>query len=132
LPKDSVYTDMSEPEIGVSTYLRDELSLWWEYESPIFVKDEKDRPRVWTPDFFLPKLGMYIEVVGSEKNWEDGQQNYQYRQQIYRNNKVNVIFIHYWKEDWKNHTTEMIQRIENLRHAEVRKMLKKVSKGLVI
>ena len=127
--KDSVYEDMSEPERIVSKYLRDELDIWWLYEFPIFVKDEKGRPRVWTPDFFLPNLGMYVEVVGSEKNWEDGRQDYQYRQGIYKINKVNVIFIHFWKDDWRNHIVEMIQKIENARHVKVEKMLDKLSKN---
>ena len=121
--KDSVYEDMSEPERIVSEYLRDELDVWWIYEFPIFVKDEKERPRVWTPDFFLPTLGMYVEVVGSQKIWEDKEQNYQYRQKIYKDNKVNVVFIHFWREDWRSHTVRMIQRIDNARHAEVEKML---------
>jgi hypothetical protein len=65
---------MSEPERVVSEYLRDELGIWWKYEFPIFVYDEKKRPRVWTPYFFLEKLNIYVEVVGSEKNWEDNEE----------------------------------------------------------
>jgi hypothetical protein len=65
---------MSEPERVVSEYLRDGLGIWWKYEFPIFVYDEKKRPRVWTPDFFLEKLNIYVEVVGSEKNWEDNEE----------------------------------------------------------
>ena len=94
----SIYEDMSVPERIVSEYLRDELKVWWHYEFPIFVYDEKERPRVWTPDFFLPNLGMYIEVVGSQKNWENLKQDYQYRQKIFKRNKVNVVFIHFWKK----------------------------------
>jgi hypothetical protein len=122
IPKESIYEDMSEPERIVSEFLRYELNIWWHYEFPIFVYDEKERPRVWSPDFFLPNLGMYIEVVGSKKNWEDNRKNYQYRQKIYKNNKVNIIFIHFWREDWKSHTVQMIQRIENARHAKVQKL----------
>jgi hypothetical protein len=43
--KDSVYADMEESEKLVADYLR-ELNLWWIYESPVFVYDEKERPRV--------------------------------------------------------------------------------------
>lgn len=57
----SVYADMTPHEKEVANYLQ-ELGLWWQYESPVFVYDEKDRPRVWTPDFYIPKLGMYVEV----------------------------------------------------------------------
>jgi len=42
---ESVYADMSESEKEVALYLQ-ELGLYWKYESPIFVYDEKGRPRV--------------------------------------------------------------------------------------
>ena len=117
---------MSEPERVVAEFLRDELKIWWRYESPIFVYDEKDRPRLWTPDFFLPNLGMFVEVVGSEKNWEDNRQNYQYRKKIFKSNDCHVIFVHFWKQNWKKHTINKIREIENYRHANVEKMLDSV------
>lgn len=73
--KNSVYSDMEESEKQVAKCLR-ELDLWWQYEFPVFVYDEKKRPRVWTPDFYIPKLGMYIEVCGSEEF------DYRYRENL--------------------------------------------------
>ena len=125
MSKDSSYEGMSEPECIVSEYLRDELKIWWHYEFPIFVFDEKERPRVWIPDFFLPNLGIYIEVVGSRKDWEDNKQNYQNRQKIFKKNKFNVIFIHFWRKDWRSHTIRMIQRIEDARYNEVKNLFRK-------
>jgi hypothetical protein len=129
MSKESVYQDMSEPERIVSEYLR-ELNIWWLYEFPIFVYDEKERPRVWTPDFYLQNLRMFLEVVGSEKNYEDAKQNYQYRQKIFKKNKIDVIFVHFWKEDWRTHVVDMIRRIENVRHSQVRKMIDSFFKKL--
>ena len=40
---DSVYDDMKVSERQVADYLK-ELGLFWFYESPIFIYDEKDRP----------------------------------------------------------------------------------------
>ena len=120
------YKDMSRPEKAVAKFLRDQLDLWWHYEFPIFVYDEKKRPRVWTPDFFLPKLGMYVEVVGSEKAYSDKSQNYQYRQKIFEANNCIVIFVHYWKKDWKSHLIRRIHQFESQRYAEVQKMLESV------
>lgn len=54
---------MANSEKQVADYLR-ELDLWWVYEFPVFVYDEKKRPRVWTPDFQIPKLVMHVEVCG--------------------------------------------------------------------
>ncbi len=116
--KDSVYDDMKESEKQVAGYLR-ELDLWWIYEFPVFVYDEKDRPRVWTPDFYIPKLGMYIEVCGSEDF------NYEYRDKIYKKNGYYVVFVHLYKErkKWKHYLVKRIMEIEESRHAEVMKML---------
>jgi hypothetical protein len=116
--KDSIYQDMTESEKQVANYLK-ELGLWWVYEFPAFVYDEKRRPRVWTPDFYIPKLGMYVEVCGSENP------NYQYRERIYRDNGYYVIFLHLYKkrEKWKNYLVNRIMEIEDLRHKETVKML---------
>jgi len=65
-----------------------ELGLWWCYEFPVFIYDDKKRPRVWTPDFYIPKLGMYVEVCGAKR------QDYQFREKIYKENGYRVIFLH--------------------------------------
>ena len=113
----SIYADMTDYEIQVANYLK-ELNLWWVYEFPVFVYDEKKRPRVWTPDFYIPKLGMYIEVCGSEDF------DYKYRDKIFRKNGYRVIFVHCYKEPkkWKNHLVKSIRKIEELRHSEIMKM----------
>jgi len=115
---DSIYDGMTDFEIQVANYLR-ELDLWWVYEFPVFVYDEKKRPRVWTPDFYIPKLGMYIEVCGSKDF------NYEYREKIYRKNGYHVIFLHLYKErkKWKNYLIGRIKEIEEFRHSEVMKMI---------
>jgi len=119
--KDSVYDDMEESEKQVADYLR-ELDLWWWYEHPAFVYDEKKRPRVWTPDFYIPKLGMYIEVCGSEDF------NYEYREKVYKKNGYNVIFVHFYKrrEKWENYLVKRIKEIEEKRHLEVMKMIEQI------
>jgi len=115
---DSIYADMKRSERQVANYLK-KLCLWWVYEFPVFVYDEKKRPRVWAPDFYIPKLGMYIEVCGSEDF------NYEYREDIYRKNGYYVIFLHLYKEreKWKNYLVKRIREIEEFRHSEVTKMI---------
>lgn len=71
----SIYEKMTDPEREVADYLQNR-DLWWVYEFPVFVYDEKKRPRVWTPDFYIPKLGLYIEVCGSKEF------DYEYRKEI--------------------------------------------------
>jgi len=115
---ESVYADMSESEKEVALYLQ-ELGLYWKYESPIFVYDEKGRPRVWTPDFYIPKLGMHVEV------WSSAERDHSYREEIYKRNDYNVIFVHAYRhhKDWKRFLVKRIMAIEEQRHDEVMKML---------
>ena len=118
--KYSVYDGMTISERQVADYL-EELGLWWHYESPVFLTDEKGRPRVWTPDFYIPKLGMYVEVCGSESLREQ----YQYREKTYRKNNYSVVFLHLYKEreKWKSFLLKRIVQLENSRHLEVMKIL---------
>jgi len=119
---DSIYSDMEESEKKVAAFLK-KLKLRWLYEFPVFVYDEKSRPRVWTPDFYIPKLGMYIEVCGSEGF------NYKYREDIYRKNGFYVIFLHLYKEPekWKTYLVNRIMEIEEERHSEIGKMILSLS-----
>ena len=115
----SIYSGMTDLEKNFAEFLKQELNFWWWYEYPVFVYDEKDRPRVWTPDFYSPKLGMFIEVCGSTDF------DYEYREKIYKKNGHNVIFVQTYKEKsfWKNFLLKRILEIEEQRHQEVMKML---------
>ena len=83
--QNKIYEDMTETERQVALYLR-ELGLWWVFESPVFVYDDKERPRVWTPDFYLPTLGMYVEV------WSSELKSHAYREDIYKEEWVSRYF----------------------------------------
>ncbi len=91
------------------------MGLRWVFQFPVFVYDEQKRPRVWSPDFYMPKLGMYIECCGSEKF------DYEYRENIYDINGIRVIFVHIYKEctKWKHYLLTRIREIEDQRHEEV-------------
>lgn len=109
---------MTDTERTVAAFL-DELNLKWFYESPVFLYDNEDRPRVWTPDFYLPKLGMHIEV------WNSEEKSPEYRKDAYQKNGYHVIFVHTYKEEsrWKNFLVSRITEIELQRHSEVMGML---------
>lgn len=117
--KSSIYSDMEASEKKFANFLKKELDLWWWYEYPVFIYDDKERPRVWTPDFYVPKLGMFFEVCGS-KDFD-----YEYREKIYKKNGYQVIFVHMYKEKkmWKNYMLKRIMEIEEQRHAQVMNML---------
>jgi len=114
----SAYHDMTESERQVSEYLA-KLDLDHIYQFPVFVYDDKDRPRVWTPDFYIPKLGIYVEVEGSKDI------DYTYRKGIYKKNGIPIIFIHFFKDEkkWKNYFIVRMKEFEEARFQEVMKIV---------
>ena len=98
MQRESAYDRMTYAEKKVANALKD-LEIRWSYEQPVFVWDENQRPRVWTPDFYLTTFGIYIEVCGSE------QFDYDYRRKIFYKNGYKVIFLHLYKETdkWMKH-----------------------------
>lgn len=93
----SIYDDMSVTERTVADFLSFK-KLWWDYEYAVYVQDDKGRPRVWTPDFYLPDVGIYIEVVGNSKL-----SDYDWRKRIYSLNHIPIIFVYpnqdkYWQQ----------------------------------
>ena len=114
------YPDMMTSEKQVAIFL-DSLGLPWIFQSPIFIYDERKRPRVWTPDFYIPKLGIYIEVCGSEEF------SYEYRKKIYHDNNISVIYVHFYKkEKWEKFLFRRIKEIEEQRHSEAVKLIESV------
>jgi hypothetical protein len=113
----SIYDGMSNAEKEVAAYLQ-EIDLWWQYEQPLYVLDEKERPRVWTPDFYLPELGVYIEVCGSDKF------DYEYRAKVYAKNRIPIIFVHQFKQDlnWKGYLKDKMVKIQDYRQEKVKKI----------
>jgi len=120
------YADMMESEKQVAKFL-DDLGLPWIFQFPVFVYDERKRPRVWTPDFFIPKLGIYIEVCGS-KDFD-----YKYREKICRANNVPVIYIHFYKKQkyWQKFIIIKLKEFEEQRHIEAEKLIENVPAKLL-
>jgi hypothetical protein len=109
---------MTKTEKEVAIFL-DKLGLNWSYETPVFLWDNENRPRVWTPDFYLPRIGVHIEV------WNSGEATPEYRERAYRRNGINVVFVHTYKEEsqWKKFLISRITFIEQQRHAQIMNML---------
>jgi hypothetical protein len=120
-----LYSDMMPSERQVAKFL-DSLKLPWLFEFPLFVFDERNRPRVWTPDFFIPKLGIYIEVCGSKDF------NYDYREKIYGANNVSIIFLHFYKREkyWRKFLVIRIREIEERRHIAAMRLINDIPAAL--
>jgi hypothetical protein len=63
-----------------------------------------------------------MEVCGDEKF------DYQYREKIYRDNQIPVVFIHWYKEKdkWKTYFNKRLLEIEEYRHSTVMQMINKL------
>ena len=102
------WSKMTPVERDVAGYL-DELGISYEFEYPVFVKDERGRPRLWTPDFYLIDIKIYIEICESESF------DLEYNKKIYAENKIDIIFLPLFKKDlmWKEHFLELLKIIVN-------------------
>lgn len=92
----SPFDDMTESEHVVADFMA-KNGMWWQYEQPVFVRDDKGRPRVWTPDFFIPRLGLYVEVIGNNEA------TYDFRREVYRLNNICIIFIYPNQTGWEDY-----------------------------
>ncbi len=95
----SVYDDMSDAERIMAAYINS-LGFWWNYEQPVYISDDKDRPRIFVPDFYIPEIGIYVEVIGHKYI-----RDYARTEMLYRKNDIPIVFIEmnnpYWKEELK-------------------------------
>ncbi|MDD1777476.1 MAG: hypothetical protein LUQ65_04850 [Candidatus Helarchaeota archaeon] len=104
----TIYESMTSAEKEVADFLKSK-GLFWEFEYPLYLMDDKFRPRIWTPDFFIPDLGVYIEVCGNPNN------DYAFRRKVYKLEDALVIFVETYKETWKFFLTKRLQEIHEKR-----------------
>ena len=118
----AIYDQMTKSEQEVAQFLK-ELGIFWSYEKPIYVWDKNERPRVWTPDFFLNQFSIYVEVCGSEDF------DYEYRKTTYKENGYDVIFLHLYKESkrWKRHFINYLKLITRFRNERFSNIIEKVN-----
>ena len=113
----SIYERMTKPERELAHYLK-QAGLHWKFEFPVFVFYEHKRPRIFIPDFYLRELGVFIEVCGSDKF------DYNRRKNVYEENGIAVVFLHYYKDPtkWSFFLEKRIKEIEQQRQTEACKL----------
>ena len=101
---------MSYAERRVADFLT-EKNIYWEFEKSVFVKDEEERPRTWSPDFYLTNLSIYVEVCGADRP-----NDYEYRKRIYKKNNIPIIFVETFKDEgsWKHYLLSRITEIPRI------------------
>ncbi|PQJ12851.1 hypothetical protein CJD36_003660 [Flavipsychrobacter stenotrophus] len=113
----SIYGSMTAAEKSVADYLK-ELGIFWDYEIPVYV-EEGGRPRLWSPDFFLPELGIYIEVAASGNI-----PSYTFREKIYNECKVSCIFVWPYRDTatWKKKLNKELIELHQYRWSILKKL----------
>jgi hypothetical protein len=111
------HSGMFPAEIRVRDFIRS-LGLEPEYERPIFLKDTEGRPRVWTPDFYLKELGMYVEVWGKDREVGAYKKNYDYRKEVYKANRIPMVYADEYKDEekWQSAIIAQIDYIHKYRN----------------
>ena len=111
---------MSPAEKSVYEYLNSRKVKCF-YEFPVALFDEQKHIRLWYPDFYLPSLGVYLEVCGTEK---DKKEKYR-RQQLFKENDIPILFLHCYKEDtkWTVFLDNLIHELEKDRQLEAQKLM---------
>lgn len=113
----SVYDSMSKAELDVCNFLK-ELKIFWTFEQPVFLTEDGNRPRIFCPDFYLPELGIYIEVIGNP-----GLNDYGRREEIYCRNNIPIIFIKPFNHmGWREYLVDEIVAIYQERYQKIKRI----------
>lgn len=113
--RDTIYGCMTQNEKTVGEFLKT-IGVWWEFERAVYLLDDGGRPRVWTPDFYLPELGIYIEVMGPNGN-------YDYRKKVYHQNRIPIIFVDPLKDEyWGHYIKDQLWVIHNERYNLIKEL----------
>jgi hypothetical protein len=102
----------SEGECRIAYFLK-ENSIRYQYESGLLVHSDRNKPRIWYPDFYLPEFGAYIEYYGlrGRQSYDEGIKR---KETTYSRMGLDVIPVYPWSfvEDWQGYIMkELDQRI---------------------
>ena len=88
---------MNKTEEKVGDFLANYFKV--EYETPLIIKDKRGYVRIWYPDFYLPQLGLFVEVAPFEKESDED------KAEAYNNEHKPVIWIKHYQieKGWKRY-----------------------------
>jgi hypothetical protein len=117
---EGTYSFKSEGERKIAEVLN-RYRIDFRYEWPVLVRDYDQKFRIWYPDFFLPKYGVYLEYFGYENNpdYDNGRKR---KEKIYKEMKMDVISIDskILENQLENHIINQLYRIQTKRQTEVK------------
>jgi hypothetical protein len=107
--------EMTGEERKVANFLT-EKKFKFKFQPIVSVKDLRNKPRLFNPDFYLTELNIYIEVCGTERN-----EDYERRDKIYKKEEIPIIFVETYKgeDKWKHYLIQRIKEIQEKRQKAV-------------
>jgi len=118
------YDKMTNAEQLVADFLK-QNRIRWEFERPVVLLDDADRVRIWSPDYYLPELGVYVEVAASGNST-----SYEYRATVYNKNKIPVVFVNPYKQnDWEQWVITCLNSIHQDRWEIIKSIKKSAAKS---
>lgn len=98
-------------------------SIGYQYEAPVLVQDERQKSRIWYPDFYLNEFKTYLEYFGlaGDRHYDKGIKT---KLSVYKSSGIDVIPFYPWmfKENWNGY---LMQRLEDITHARYQRLRSK-------
>ena len=100
----------SRGEQKIANFL-DKNLINYQYESPVVVNAQYNKPRIWYPDFYLQEFKTYIEYYGMAGN-RQYDQGIKVKESTYSKSGIDVIPVYPWmfKENWEGYIMQEIKR----------------------
>ena len=118
--KRSVFKSEGEQKIA---YFLENSSIRYQYESAVLINSDKNKPRIWYPDFYLPEFKTYIEYYGLVGNhsYDTGVKA---KESAYLKMGLDVIPVYPWmfKENWQKY---IMKELKNVTAQRYRKLMNK-------
>jgi len=104
----------SEGERRIAYFL-DNYGIRYVYEQGLLVKD-RDKPKIWHPDFFLPEFALYIEYYGMAGN-QDYDRGIEHKKSVYDEMGLDVLSVYPWTfcDDWQGYLMDNLYQVSNRR-----------------
>jgi len=100
----------SEGERRIADYL-ESCGIRYEYERGVLVLD-RDKPKIWHPDFYLPEFAVYLEYFGLAGN-EEYDSGVRRKIGVYREMSMDVVPVYPWTfcDDWQGYILQNVRSI---------------------
>ena len=100
----------SEGEGKIARFL-EKNSIQYQYEAPVLVAPVDQKPRIWYPDFYLPRYKAYIEFYGLAER-QSYKKGIELKNKTYTKMGLDVIPVYPWmlSGNWQGYLMRELKR----------------------